>query len=84
MAMFPFDARQTGNARGEVMATNVTTVPEPSTMIFLFFAACLAASIFLLCKPRMRVAGIVMLVGPLVLVMFAAAWRWSAPARATP
>jgi len=55
---------------------NVTAVPEPSTIVFLLSAGWLITSIVLLCKPRMRVAGIVVLVAPLVLVVVAGALWW--------
>ncbi len=55
---------------------HTTAVPEPSTIILLLSVAWLATSIVLLCKPGMRVAGIVVLAAPLALVVLAGAFWW--------
>jgi hypothetical protein len=57
---------------------NTTTVPEPSTVALLLFAGWLIASIILLSKPRLRVAGIVVLAAPLALAMIAIPFWWLA------
>jgi hypothetical protein len=58
---------------------NTTVVPEPATLALLLFAAWLAISIILLRKPRLRAAGIVVLVAPLLLAMIAIPYWWLAP-----
>jgi hypothetical protein len=58
---------------------NATAVPEPTTIALLLFVGCLVVPIVLLSKPRTRVAGIVMLVAPLVLAMIAIPFWWLAP-----
>ena len=52
---------------------HTTAVPEPSTIVLLLW---LVVSIVLLCKPKLRVAGIVVLVAPLALVVVAGAFWW--------
>ena len=62
---------------------HATAVPEPSTLVFLF-AAWLAVSIVLLCKPGRRAAGIVVLAAPLALIVVAGVVWWWWAGTATP
>ena len=55
---------------------NSTTVPEPSTIILLLFIAWIVACILLLRNPKLRAAGILVAVVPLVLAVVAVAFDW--------
>jgi hypothetical protein len=53
-----------------------TAVPEPSTIILLLFIAWIVACILLLRNPKLRAAGILVAVVPLVLAVVAVAFDW--------